>query len=164
MAAPHAPTQPIAKRANSTSPAPTREAERVQELQWKLRIAVLWMFLAVSTSAHVLLMIMTPGTIAAAIAGKLPDGSEMNAAATIEVALFWLVPFTMAFLTLTLSKAINRPANIALGLLASVMWSWDALEHLALDGVSLMTLATIIAGLLIVWHAWTWPGDRKSVV
>ncbi|HEX8967423.1 MAG TPA: hypothetical protein VF937_06060 [Chloroflexota bacterium] len=121
------------------------------------------MVFAVSMSAVMVLTIMEPGVISQAIAGKMPDGSDITTTTSIMFALFWLVPMTLAVLTLTLPAAINRPANIVLGLLASVLWATDFLEGHPFGGASLMIIAVVIAGLLISWFAWKWPTSGRGM-
>ncbi len=152
-----APIRPVA--APTTSPRPASES--VEELHWKLRIAFLWLFLAVGMSAMMILTIMEPGVISQALGGKLPNGENITATVTVMFALFWLVPLTMAVLTLVLNDSISRPANGILGLLGGVIWFTDYFEGQAFGGGSIVTAALVVAGLLITGHAWRWPHSRS---
>ncbi len=130
-----------------------------------MRIAVLWVFMAVAMSAHVVLSVFEPGVIEQIASGKMQIGEEMF----LFMALFWLVPLTMAYLSVTLKYLANRRANIALGVVFTglnifhllfelmvqpsthmVQWS---LHQLLIDG------ATVVVTALIVWHAWKWPKE-----
>jgi hypothetical protein len=73
------------------------------------------------------------------------------------------IPSVMVFLTLVLTPAVNRWANVVLGALyaASVVlltigetWAY----YYFLSAVETMLL------VLIVWYAWTWPGRRDRSV
>ena len=146
------------------STASASELDALKTLQWKARIAFLWLFLAVGMSAVMVLTILEPGVLSQAIAGKLPTGEEITATITVMFALFWLVPLVMAFLTLALKDSIVRPANLVAGLLASVIWFSDFFEGNEFGAASIVVATMVIAGLLIAWHAWRWPHAQSSGV
>lgn len=140
----------------------------VELLAWKLRITTLWIFFAVGMSAAMILGIVgTPGLLDDIASGEV-EGMKIDATILIFMALFWLVPLTMAFLTLVLRDPINRYANAIVGIVATAMWAWDFAEHLStgleISGEPLVVVTLIIAGLLIVWHAWRWPKPTGSTV
>jgi len=136
----------------------------METLTWKMRISILWIFLAVSMSAAMILYIMTPGKLEKIISGEM-EGMEITAGILIIFALFWLIPLIMAFLTLVLKEIINRWLNAALGLFFAVFYIIDISGHLSrgdeFGGHCLMGVAGIIAALLIFWHAWKWPKLKK---
>jgi hypothetical protein len=139
----------------------------VELLAWKLRVATLWIFLGVGMLALLLAMILAPGVLDDYIATGEFEGEKIDATLlTLMVMLFCLLPLTMAFLTLVLRDPINRYANAILGVLATAMWAWDLAEHSGkeLEIGLLITVTLIIAGLLIVWHAWRWPKPTGSTV
>lgn len=130
------------------------------DLAWKMRISVLWIFLAVSMSALALMYLMESGVIEEIIAGKI-DGIEISGGLLMVYALIWLVPLIMAFLTLILKDKTNRYTNAVLGLLWAFLGIFDIADHLskgyAFGGFGLMGVAKIVVALLIFWHAWKWP-------
>ena len=132
----------------------------MEKLIWKMRISVLWIFLAVSMSAAMILYIMGSGVITEIIAGEM-EGMEITAGILMIFALFWLIPLIMAFLTLVLKDTVNRWSNAVLGLFFAVFYIIDISGHLSrgdeFGGHCLMGVAGIIAALLIFWHAWKWP-------
>jgi len=87
----------------------------MENLDWRLRITVLWIFLAVSISAAMILYIMSPGIVEEIINGEM-EGMEITSWIFIIFALFWLIPLIMAFLTLVLKESINRWSNFIIGL------------------------------------------------
>ncbi len=155
-----APTRPVVTAAPAAAPRPG--IETVEELHWKLRIAFLWLLLAVGMSAMMILTIMEPGVISQAIGGKLPTGEDITATVTVMFAAFWLIPLSMAFLTLIVKDSISRPANAILGLLAGGIWFSDYFEGNDFGGASVVTAVLVVAGLLIAWHAWKWPHSRSA--
>jgi CBS-domain-containing membrane protein len=128
-------------------------------LTWKLRITVLWIFLAICQTAGMALLLFEPGVIRGLMDGQLYGANTHSAAVQINTALFWLGPMAMAFLTLALKDAASRWTNAVVGTVTAVSAisillgqpSWTS------AGVNfVMTVATLVT-LLIVWHAWKWP-------
>ena len=89
-------------------------------LRWKTRIAVLWIILAVCFSAYLFLRFMEPGIIEGIISGQFGKSqSQINEGFLFYLAIFWFIPFIMAFLSLTLKGSSNRWTNFALGVLVA---------------------------------------------
>jgi len=132
----------------------------MEELTLKVKIAVLWIFLAVGMSAAMLLFLMAPGTIEEVIAGKM-QGMEISERVLFMFSLFWLVPLAMAFFSVILKRASNRVLNIALGLFFAVFYVVDMSGHL-IRGELLFThlvlcVVIAIAAALIFLYALRWP-------
>jgi putative copper export protein len=89
----------------------------VSVLTWKLRITVLWIFIAVCQSAVMALLLFQPGVIRGLMAGQLWGANTHSAGVQINFALSWLIPMAMAYLTLVLKDAANRRTNTVLGVL-----------------------------------------------
>ncbi len=122
---------------------------------WKIKIAVLWLFFAVSTSAGVVLMFMMPGIIGEIMAGEL-EGVPISEGYLLVLALFWLIPLTMAFLSLTLEDSANRWANIVVGIALAGLGIL-ALSRLLIQEqltLALIEVSRTVAAALIVWYAW----------
>ena len=136
-------------------------------LAWKLRVSMLWIFLGVGMLAAMFAVILPSDVLGEYIATGSFEGEAIDAAMlALMVVLFGLLPLAMAFLTLAVPDPIDRYANAALGVVATVMWAWDLAEHVTkeptISGGPVMTLTLIIAGLLIVWHAWKWPKPAQQ--
>jgi hypothetical protein len=130
----------------------------------KIKIAVLWLFMAVAYSAHMALSIFEPGVIKLITDG----GMQISEGEFIFSALFaWLIPLTMAFLSVTLKDSANRRTNIILGIVITVGNIFHLLyEQLAQPSIHmaqpsihqlLLNLSTVVVTTLIVWYAWRWP-------
>ncbi|VVB61106.1 Uncharacterised protein [uncultured archaeon] len=132
----------------------------MEELVWKLRITVLWIILAAGCSGTQILYILAPGVINNIIAGKF-EGMEINTGFLIVFSLFWLIPLTMAFLTLVLKERTNRYTNAALGLFFGIYLIFSIVLPLSMgqefSGHLLLEAVGVIIAFLIVWHAWKWP-------
>ena len=72
------------------------------------------------------------------------------------IAITYLIPPIMAFLSLTLKDSINRWVNIIVGIVFIVLMPIGAIGFPAAYSASLTLIAIVeIAALaLIVWHAW----------
>ena len=74
---------------------------------WRMRVAVLWIFVAVSMSAHILLALTMPGMLDDLMEGRIGE-MEITGGVITFFAVFWIVPLTMAFLTLTLRDSLGK--------------------------------------------------------
>ena len=126
---------------------------------WKIRIAVLWLFPLMAFLASAVLLFMEPAVLAelleeGTIEGKQVGPELLLAGAAIDI----LVPLVMAFLSLTLKGSINRWLNIIVGGIYAVLESITLLEELTAGTPSgyviLMLIAAVVALVLIVWYAW----------
>jgi hypothetical protein len=143
--------------ARSASRATRREV--VSVLTWKLRITVLWIFLAVCQSAMMALFMLGPGVLRGLMAGQLWGANTHSAGVQINIALFWLIPAAMAYLTLVLNDAASRWTNAVVAAI-SVLPALSTLISQPAGmsaGVNFVGIVGILAALLIIWHAWKWP-------
>jgi len=127
----------------------------VETLRWKTRIAVLWVFMPVAMSAHMLLLLMEPGGLEWVIS----HWEAMGATALLIEALFWWVPLVMAFLSMTLKDSANRWTNIILGIVFTAFNIFQLFEPCVgarIDQILIIGL-TVVATALIAWYAWKWP-------
>jgi hypothetical protein len=125
-------------------------------LRWKIRISVLWIFMAVAMSAHSVLYFMEPSAI------EEIEGMQLGAGMLFFMAIFWWVPLVMAVLSLILKDPANRWANFALGIVFTVLNIVHLTEHLAQPSAYLILLigSTVVVTGLIAWFAWRWPKQQ----
>lgn len=132
----------------------------MENLTWKVRISVLWLFYAVAMSATMVLAFMEPGVIEGIMAGEM-GGEQISAGFLVIFALSFLILLIMAFLSLVLKESANRWTNIILGIVFAVFTIYDTVSHVTKGGLSpallLMHLSMIVVPAVIVWHAWQWP-------
>jgi len=126
-------------------------------LTWKIRISVLWIFMAVAMSAHNVLYFMEPGAIAEI------EEMQLGAGMLLFMAIFWWVPLVMAVLSLTLKDSANRWANFVLGIVFTIL----NIVHLITEQLAqpsahhiLIIGSTIVVTGLIAWLAWRWPKQQ----
>ncbi len=135
----------------------------METLLLKIRIAILWIFLAVAMSASMILWFMGPGAIDEIMSG-IAEGMQINTALLLFFLLFWLIPLIMAFLSVTLKDVANRKTNIILAIIFIIFYVGHLLRHLTLGPLPLehlvMCVLTILLPALIFWYAWKWPKQK----
>jgi len=136
----------------------------METLLLKIKIAVLWIFLAVAMSASRILWFMAPGTIDEIMSG-MAEGMQISTGLLLFFALPWLIPLAMAFLSVTLKDLANRKANIILGIIFTVFYIGHLFMHIIQGKLPfdhlVMCILMIILPALIFWYAWKWP--KKEV-
>jgi len=131
----------------------------METLRWKARIALLWVFMAVAMSAHSLFAFMDPALIEEMMAELEATGPGM----LVFMALFWLVPLWLAFVSMTVKDSCNRWTNFVLGIIFTLLNIWHLIMHLA-EGPSVHQIliigSTVVVTVLIAWFAWRWPKEK----
>lgn len=129
----------------------------MERLTWKIRISVLWLFMAVAMSAHSVLSFMERDVV------EQMWEMQMGMGMLVFTALFWLVPLIMAALSLTLKDSANRWANIVLGIVFTLLNIGHLVEHLTPPVVHqiLILASTVVVTALIAWYAWKWPKQEE---
>lgn len=128
-------------------------------LRWKARIAILWMIEAVGMSVYMFLLFLKPGTIQGIMAGNL-GGWPITEGLGFFFALFWWIPFVMAFLSLTLKDQANQWTNLVMGVLIAVFCVVGLMESAIKTfpaAIPADYFIGVLAGALIAWYAWRWP-------
>jgi hypothetical protein len=136
----------------------------METLRWKIRMVVLWVIAAEAYSAHMIMVTIDP----VSMKNMLDWGATIDAAGWVFGAIYWLIPFWMAFVAITVKGSSNRWANLVLGIIGTLL----NLYHFFMCAVPLVqpilyqkpTAHTIlllgtalVATALIVWYAYKWP-------
>ena len=122
-----------------------------------IRISVLWIFAAVAMSAHYVMLFFEPDVLQ-------KTGTGANSRLAIgEAFVNWLIPLTMAFLSVTLGGLANRYLNMVLGglyiLLSIFHVAKCPMVHISNKPSVhqlLICISTVVVTALIFWYAWTW--------
>jgi len=122
----------------------------------KIKLTVLWIFLAVGYTAYTILDTARPNVMEGMTLGGVYEGLVVTEELLLFFTLFWLIPLTMAFLSLTLKDSANRWANIILSIFYASIWVIDMIEGGLLLAQYLINLSMIVVVALIVWYAWKW--------
>ena len=127
----------------------------MESLILKIRISVLWLFMAVAMSAHGVLSFMEPNLIHQLISGEMMIDPIMF----FFMSLFWWVPLVMAFLSVTLKDLVNRRLNLVMGAVFTILNIFHLIEHLIQPSAHQLLIigSTVVVTALIFWYAWKWP-------
>ena len=120
----------------------------------KVKLAGLWTATMLLYVYADILSLYRPGEIAEIESGKIGP-LDVSQSSLVIASLIVIVPALMIALSLTLRASLNRPANLALGLLftlVNVSNLVDSWVYYVLFGV-----LEIAVTLTIVATAWTWP-------
>ena len=137
----------------------------MENFKWRVRISVLWLFMAVAWAGYAIVDLVRPGAIEEIMAGEVA-GMQISSRVLMYFALVcWLIPLTMAFLSLILTDSPTHWANtilgVVLGLLGIVGVLDGALARQLPAALSLMEGAMIVVAALIVWHGWKLPVNEQ---
>jgi hypothetical protein len=135
----------------------------MESLTFKIKISILWISFAISTSAAMILWFVEPGiikqimTTGEMITEKLSEGN------LIFFALYWLIPLSMAFLTQILKYSLNRWLNFVLGLVFATFTIYYFISHLIQGWFTvanfLILIFSFVITVLIAWYSWKLPKE-----
>ena len=129
-------------------------------LRWKARLSVLWVFLAVITSAFMILSFMSPGVIEDIIIGQL-DGTPISGGFLAFWSIFWLIPLIMAVHCFSLKNSANRWLNFIMGIIFVLFYISDTIQRLvrgeSLIAQGALDIAAPVVAAFIAWFALRWP-------
>jgi len=125
----------------------------------KIRLAVLWLFVAINMSALVMVIFMVPGMIEEIMAGEIL-GMQIGPAELFIMAFtyFW-VPSVMAVMSCTLKDKACRWTNIIIGIVYTAFVLMELLLNLtqvAYPFAVFLDVSAILASVLIFWYAYKW--------
>ena len=128
----------------------------MENLALKMKLAVLWLFLAITMSANTILYFIVPGVIDEVRSGEvvgMKAGPELLL--VMAIVYFW-VPLAMAVLSLTLKDKANRWANISFGIFYAAFILFELVMNITTvtyPYVILMDISAIVVSTLIAWYA-----------
>ena len=135
----------------------------MESLTFKIKISILWISFAISTSAAMILWFVEPGiikqimTTGEMITEKLSEGN------LIFFALYWLIPLSMAFLTQILKYSLNRWLNFVLSLVFATFTIYYFISHLIQGWFTvanfLILIFSFVITVLIAWYSWKLPKE-----
>jgi len=112
------------------------------------------MFKIVADLVSGILALLEPGVIDMIRAGEI-YGEALGPEVLFVLAVMFLVPLVMAFLTLALKGSANRWANIIVGIVFAGLGIFNFADPAMHTGHGiLISIALFVAPALIVWYAW----------
>ena len=131
----------------------------MENLALKTRLAVLWLFVAVTMSANTLLYLLVPGVLDEIRAGTVV-GMQAGSALLLTMAImYYWIPLVMAVMSLTLKDRVNRWASTILGTFYAGFIIFELFMNVttvAYPYVILMDTSAIVVAALIAYYAWKW--------
>ena len=125
----------------------------------KIKLSALWAARMLSALQADVVVFLQPGMLEEMIAGT----TELQI--TIELisvmAIIFMVPIFMSFLSLTLQDKANRWANLSIGIffagfdlifLILVLFVWQTFAY-----EKILYVVYLVFTSLVFWHAWKWP-------
>jgi hypothetical protein len=127
----------------------------------RLKLSALWTSVMFCYVYGDIFFLFVPGKLEEMLAGKMPPFGQVTQGVLMFTSAMMVIPAVMIFLTLVLPARVSRWANIAVGILYSVIvlltmiGSWPF--YLFIGAID------VLLTLLIAWTAWTWPGVTSAV-
>jgi hypothetical protein len=132
------------------------------ELAWKLRVAVLWVFLSVTVLTSLVAYVYEPETVRGIMRGEVAGVDPGSTEAQMTIALQPLGAMAVAFTTLTLSNPrTNRMVNGVLASLAALQ-AFLATVRSFEEPSAFLTGVMVLVSLLVLWHVWKWPVPSRA--
>lgn len=125
-----------------------------------VKLAGLWTAMMLLYVYADILSLFRPGQIAEIESGKIGP-FDVSQASLVIASLIVILPALMIVLSLTLRPSLNRPANLALGLLFTLVNVSNLLGE-SWVYYFLFGLLEIALTLTIVATAWSWPRREPS--
>ena len=136
----------------------------MEALKCKIKISVLWISFAVSTSAAMIIWFIEPGILEQIMTTGQMLSEKLSAENIIFFALWWIVPLSMAFLTQIFEQSLNRWANLILGILFASFTIYYFINHLIKGWFTIANLLILIflfaVSVLIAWYGWKVPKEE----
>ena len=140
----------------ATTRAPLLEDVRVGV---RLKLSALWITMLFLFAYGDIFGFFAPGNIEEVVSGEV-SGIEITQGFLLAISVYIAIASAMVFLTLVLSPNVARWTNIVLGVLFVASIVAAAIGESAY--YLFLSAAEIVALILIVRYAWTWPREGAS--
>jgi hypothetical protein len=135
----------------------------MEALKCKIKISILWISFAISTSAAMIIWFIEPGILEQIMTTGQMLSEKLSAENIVFFVLWWIVPLSMAFLTQILKYSLNRWANLILGTTFALFTVYYFISHLITGWFTVANLLILIflfvVTVLIAWYAWKLPEE-----
>jgi hypothetical protein len=130
-------------------------------LKCKARLSVLWLVMAVGTVSAMFLSLLMPGVIEGVMAGEM-EGMQLSEWMLVVYALFFIIPWVLAILSLTLNGSANRWLNFVFGIIWFLWFIFEIFGQVTGgEAIPIASWLIIGAGLVvsayIAYFAWKLP-------
>jgi hypothetical protein len=136
----------------------------MEALKYKIKISVLWISFAVSTSAAMIIWFVEPGIIEQIMTKGEMITEKLSEENIVFFALYWLIPLSMAFLTQILKYSLNHWLNFVMGIIFAIFTIYYFTSHLIKGWFTvanfLILIFSFVVTALIAWYAWKLPKEE----
>ena len=131
-------------------------------LLFRTRAAVLWLAVAMATTASLLLHLFIPGALEEMVAGEI-EGEALTEGLTYFFAVVGSIPVVMAIAALFVRERVNRQVNLIAGLLFGVFGIFAVVTHVVGGEFNVHVLMMAVAGVgAFLIAGLSWAGMRRS--
>lgn len=127
----------------------------------KLKLSAFWVTLMLFYIYADILGFYTPGNIEKVISGEI-GGIQISDSFLFIMAVWMAIPTVMVFLSLTLKANVNRWANIVVGCVSLIILVATFFAGEISARYTFQAVIEAVLMVLIVWHAWNWPGREEG--
>lgn len=120
----------------------------------KIKLSALWIAMMLLYIYADILSLFSPGQVEEMLAGKMGP-FPVTQGSLLTASILMMIPAAMVFLSLTLKPAVNRWANIILGVLYTLVNISNLIGETWAYYI-LFGIVEIVITLLIVRSAWKW--------
>jgi hypothetical protein len=120
----------------------------MNDLQFRTRVAVLWLGVAVAASGSFLLYLFTPGAVEELLAGEV-EGETLTKAMGFFMAGLVIIPVVMAAVTVLVDDRVNHYVNLIVGLGFGLFGVYAVVGETSADGFNAHILMIAVAAALV---------------
>ena len=124
---------------------------------WRIKVSVLWLFIAVIMVASTMLYFLVPGVIDEIRAGKIVGIQAGQELLLITAIMYFLIPLVMAVMSLSLKGKANHWSNVIFSIFYTGFILFELIMNIttvAYPYVIVMDSSAIVAAVLIVLNTW----------
>jgi hypothetical protein len=125
------------------------------EIDWKVRLSTIWLFATLNYLYCDVVTVMDPHKLNQFVAGAV-GGMEITPGFLLGATILVEIPIAMILLSRILKYRINRWANIAAGIIMTVVEILTLLPSTPTMYYLFFSIIEIASTSLIVWYAWKW--------
>jgi multidrug efflux pump subunit AcrB len=119
----------------------------MNELYFRVRVAVLWVAAAVAAATATLLYVFIPGAVADLLAGEM-EGEPLTLAVSYMFGGLVTYCLAMSLVTLFVHDRANHVTNVVAGLLLGLFGVFAVISHVLTGGFNGHVLMAAVAGVI----------------
>jgi hypothetical protein len=130
-------------------------------LRFQTRAAVLWLAVAIATSASLFLYVFMPGAVEELLAGEM-EGEALTDGMGYFMGSLLIIPLVMTAVALLATGRVNLIVNLIAGLAVGLFAVFGVVSHLLGEGFNVHVLMVAVAGVgTFLIAGLSWAGLRR---